>query len=190
VRRTQYDKQESRHLEAHQREQSLRTRHYAPYSPGGGTTAHSVLTAHNKPVPTTHIVQEEILQHSALTHKPVRHRCCSTPCGGCVHTPAAGRRLCPPECSRSPRWCGRTPRRWVAHTRPLITMGSARTHHPLTLPIHNTMVRRGRCFGTLFPYPHLQHPPTTPPYPNLNPYGITPALAHSASAGHSTGLHA
>jgi hypothetical protein len=130
VRRTQYDKQESRHLEAHQREQSPRTRHYAPYSPGGGTTAHSVLTAHNKPVLTTHIVQEEILQHSALTHKPVRHRCCSTPCGGCVHTPAAGRRLCPPECSRSPRWCGRTPRRWVAHTRPLITMGSARTHHP------------------------------------------------------------
>jgi hypothetical protein len=53
VRRTQYDKQESRHLEPHQREQSPRTRHYAPYSPGGGTTAHSVLTAHNNPVLTT-----------------------------------------------------------------------------------------------------------------------------------------
>jgi hypothetical protein len=29
------------------------TAHNKPYRPGGGTTAHSVLTSHNKPVPTT-----------------------------------------------------------------------------------------------------------------------------------------
>jgi hypothetical protein len=34
------------------REQSPRSTHHTPYSPGGGTTAHSVLTS-RKPVPTT-----------------------------------------------------------------------------------------------------------------------------------------
>jgi hypothetical protein len=35
-----------------------------PYRPGGGTTAHSILTSPNKPVPTTPLVQEEVLQHT------------------------------------------------------------------------------------------------------------------------------
>jgi hypothetical protein len=35
-----------------------------PYSPGGGTTAHSVLTPPTTRCPPPHIVQEEVLQHT------------------------------------------------------------------------------------------------------------------------------
>jgi hypothetical protein len=44
-----------------------------PYSPGGGTTAHSVLTSHNKPVPTPYSPAGGTRAHSVLTphNKPV-----------------------------------------------------------------------------------------------------------------------
>ena len=47
VRARQEVVHESRHVELQQRELGPRNRHYAPKSPAGGSTAHSVLTSHN-----------------------------------------------------------------------------------------------------------------------------------------------
>jgi hypothetical protein len=48
------------------RHTSNQSRHHTPHSPAGGTAAHSVLTSHNKPVPT-------IPYSPPWGHAPVRH---------------------------------------------------------------------------------------------------------------------